>query len=87
MHNPLVLLLAAYLDEQSVITVTTSCASGLLELEQVREQSLARGLTRHLELLAAHTGADTSAEWQEQDRESDDDFVWRHCAKEWDLSD
>ena len=73
--------LASFLDEESVITTSTACVSGLRTLLSVRDQALALGILRHLAILEELDQA-----LQEADEELTR-YWWEHVAADWDLSD
>ena len=80
-------VLVRFLNDAEVISVSSSCSSGFAVLSLHRDHVLARGLLRLLDLLADHTGAATTAEWQAEDRYQDDLYFRRHIVDDWDLSD
>jgi len=85
--DALTLVLAGFLDDDTIVAFSRTCGVNLHVVEAYREVALARALLRLLALLTQHQGANTIREWQEQDQAEETVWFLNSVVPDWDLSD
>ena len=83
----LTLVLAKFLDDDTVVAFSSTCRTNFGVVAGHRELAVTRGILRHLDLLAQHTGASTSRDWQEQDQAEETIWFLNSVVPDWDLLD